>query len=215
MYTGFYHTHKLAVLIFLAIYVVKLVLLLSSKDRLAKFTKMVKVPEMIISFAFLVTGIYLLINSASFGTMLWAKLAFVFASIPMAIIGFKNSKKPLAIISVVFIILAYGLAEMNKSFKARKKELVEAIITDPTSQDYDISKHGKALFLSQCALCHGESGNMKLSGAKDLTLTKMKEQDIIDIITNGKNSMPKYGKNYSQEEIKAIVAFVVSLKSKS
>lgn len=215
MYTGFYHTHKLAVLLFLAIYVIKLILLLSSKERLERFTKVVKVPEVIVSFAFLATGIYLLINTAAMGTMLWAKLAFVFASIPMAIIGFKNSKKPLAIVSVVFIILAYGLAEMNKGSKAKHKELESSIIIDANQEGYDITAHGKALFLSQCALCHGESGDMKLSGAKDLTITKLTEQEMIDIISNGKNTMPGYGKTYSSDEIKAIANFVTSLKKGS
>lgn len=212
MYTGLYHTHKLAVLLFLAIYVIKLILLLSRKERLEKFTKVVKVPEMIVSFAFLATGIYLLINTAAMSTMLWAKLAFVFASIPMAIIGFKNSKKPLAVVSVVFIILAYGMAEMNKGSKAKKKELESSIIIDANQEGYEITSHGKALFLSQCALCHGESGDMKLSGAKDLTITKLTEEGIITIITEGKNTMPGYGKIYTEDEIMALVNYISILK---
>ena len=61
METGIRHTHLLTVVLFLLIYLIKTFLLLTNKnEKLASFTKAVKVPEMIISALFLGTGIYLL-----------------------------------------------------------------------------------------------------------------------------------------------------------
>ncbi len=212
MYTGIFHTHKLAVTIFLLIYIVKLILLLSNKDRLDRFAKMIKVPEMIVSFLFLATGIYLVINAAEVTTMMIVKYILVFASIPLAIIGFKKSKKPLAIISVLLIIGAYGLAEMSKSKKVAPKPINAMVETNQAAESYDVLAHGKALYLSQCAVCHGEKGKKGLSGAKDLSISKLSKIDMHELIANGKNTMPAYGNNFSREEIEAMVVFVKTLK---
>lgn len=212
MYTGFLHTHKLAVTLFLLIYIIKLILILSNKEKLDKFSKAVKVPEMIISFLFLATGIYLVINAAEITTMMIVKYVLVFASIPLAIIGFKKSKKLLAIIAVIFIIGAYGLAEMNRGKKVEPKELASAIETDQKAESYDVLAHGKALYLSQCAVCHGDNGKKGLSGAKDLTKSEQTKIEMHELIANGKNKMPAYGNNFSKEEIDAMIEYVKSLK---
>ncbi len=212
MYTGFYHTHKLAVTLFLLIYVIKLILILISREKLDKFTKVTKVPEMIISFLFLATGIYMVINAAEITTMMIVKYVLVFASIPLAIIGFKKSKKPLAIIAVVFIIGAYGISEMSRGQKAKSKPINAMVETDQEAESYDVLAHGKALYLSQCAVCHGEKGKKGLSGAKDLSESTKTKIEMHELVANGKNTMPAYGKNFSREEIAAMVTYVKTLK---
>lgn len=94
METGIRHTHILSVILFLAIYLIKTVLLLMNKNEaLAKFTKVVKVPEMIISTLFLATGVYMLTQVPEIKSLLIIKIVAVVASIPLAIIGFKNKTK--------------------------------------------------------------------------------------------------------------------------
>ena len=212
MYTGFYHTHKLAVTLFLLIYLIKLVLLLTNKEKLGKFTKVTKIPEMIISFLFLATGIYLVINAAEVTTMMILKYVLVFASIPLAIIGFKKSKKPLAIIAVLLIIGAYGLAEMNRAKKVQKVAVTDQAAIDQDAESYDINAHGKALYLSQCALCHGDNGKKGLSGAKDLSISVQTEEEMFAIISNGKGQMLAYSSVFSKEEIELVIAYVKTLK---
>jgi mono/diheme cytochrome c family protein len=140
------------------------------------------------------------------------KYILVFASIPLAIIGFKKSKKPLAIIAVLFIIGAYGIAEMNRGKKIQTKEVSTTIETDQNAESYDILAHGKALYLSQCAVCHGNDGKKGLSGAKDLSISELTIVEMHELITNGKNTMPAYGNIYSKEEIDAVIVFVKTLK---
>ena len=95
MFTGLLHTHKLVVVLFLLIYIIKTVLLLIGKtENLEVFTKKVKVPEMIISFLFLVTGAVMLFQLPEIKTLLIIKIVAVFASIPLAVVGFKKKRGP-------------------------------------------------------------------------------------------------------------------------
>src|SRR3954469_25112700 len=104
MYKGIFYTHLISVNLFLLIYLVKTVLLLTNKNEgLARFTKMVKVPEMIISTLFLATGIYLLVQVGT-TKLLLIKIGMVVLSIPVAIIGFKKKNKILALLSLLMII---------------------------------------------------------------------------------------------------------------
>ena len=75
------------------------------------------------------------------------------------------------------------------------------------------------LFKSKCAMCHGADGTGsavgKKMGAHDFTtaeVQKMSDADLTEIITNGKNKMPKYADKLKPEEIKGLVAFIRTLK---
>lgn len=178
MITGIKHTHVLVVVLFLLIYVIKTVLLLSNKtDLLAKFSKKVRVPEMIISFLFLGTGIFLLTQLPVIHYLIWIKIALVFASIPVAVIGFKKSNKILAALSLVMITASYGLAEI-----AAKKKM-QADNSGIASTD------GKALYEKNCKLCHGDDGKLGAMGAKDLTATAFDVNGIKEVILHGKGAM--------------------------
>ncbi len=203
MYTGLLHSHKLFVLLFLIHYVVKLILLLMSRhEQLAKYSKATRIPEMILSFGFLATGIGMLVNT-SFTTLLIIKLVCVFASIPLAIIGFKKGNKVLAFVAVFLIIMSYGLAEMNKKAKTGPKVDTSAI-SDPIEA-------GKLIYTNSCATCHGADGKLGLNGAKDLSVTQLSAEDQKTIIRNGKNAMPGY-KDLTDEQLDAVVQFIGTLK---
>lgn len=54
----------------------------------------------------------------------------------------------------------------------------------------------------------------KKMGAHDFTsaeVQKMSDADLTEIITNGKNKMPKYA-SLSPEEVKGLVAYIRTLK---
>jgi mono/diheme cytochrome c family protein len=74
------------------------------------------------------------------------------------------------------------------------------------------------LFKSKCAGCHSADGTGSAIGKKmgvhDFTtadVQKMSDAELTDIITNGKNKMPKYA-SLKPEDIKGLVAYVRALK---
>jgi mono/diheme cytochrome c family protein len=200
MYKGFLHTHYLVVTLFLLIYVVKTILLLSDKnDILTRFTKAVRVPEMIISFLFLGTGIYLATQlpfGGKFDYLFWIKLLMVFASIPLAIIGFKKSNKLLAALSLVLITASFGLAEVYHKRKGIAKE------AETTVADTD----GKKLYEANCVSCHGTDGKLGLAGAKDLSASGLSVAEMNEIIIHGKGAMP--AANVNEQQANAIAEYV-------
>jgi uncharacterized membrane protein SirB2 len=206
MYTGILHTHVLSVALFLLLYIVKTYLLASGKqETLDKVSKATKHPERLISVLFLATGIYLLMNSGNVTSLVYIKIAMVFASIPLAVIGFKRKKPILAIVSVLLLILSYGLAEMNGKRASKNKPKPEI------SQQANEAEVGKALYENYCQNCHGAEGDAGLSGAKNLKLTALSAEEQASIILNGKGVMPGF-KNLKSNEVQAIVKHVQSLK---
>lgn len=212
MYTGLLHTHRLTVILFLLLFLVKLILLLMNRsETLENFSNKTKIPERVIEVLFLGTGIYLLVMAAEINMMMILKLVAVFASIPLAIIGFKKSNKLLATLSVVLIIAAYGLAEMNK-VGVSDEPLAAGVVTDAGAANYDQQAHGKAIFDRNCQLCHGADGKLGASGSKDLTVSELSDSDVKSLIMNGKNAMPPYKDLLSETEISAVQAYVKTFR---
>ncbi len=201
MATGMLHSHYLFVVLFTLIYLVKTILLLSDKDELLeKFKKKTRILEMIVSFGFLATGIYLMVKLPVIPMLLIVKIAIVFLSIPLAVIGYKKKNKVLATLSFFLIIAAFGLGEKTKSAKAGSK-----IAT----------VDGKAIFKDKCVLCHGDNGKLGLSGAKDLSITPLNHAGIMEMISNGKNSMAAYKDVLTPDQIDAVASYIESdLKGK-
>ncbi|MGA9967586.1 MAG: c-type cytochrome [Terriglobales bacterium] len=80
------------------------------------------------------------------------------------------------------------------------------------------AQDASTLFKSKCAACHGADGTGspmgKKMGVHDFTsadVQKMSDTELADIITNGKNKMPKYA-SLSPEEVKGLVAHIRTLK---
>lgn len=212
MYTGLLHTHRLVVILFLIIYLIKIaLLLLNKKESLDSFSKKFRIPEMIISTLFLLTGIGLLLKTAAISPMLIGKIVLVLAAIPLAVVGFRKQNKLLATLSVVLLIAVYGLAEMDKT-GVSAQPLPAAMITDPSASGYDAVTHGKALYERNCIVCHGAAGNMQGSGAKDLTISELDATAMKALVLKGKNAMPAYEKLYNAAETEAVIAYVQTFK---
>ena len=194
------HTHYLMVVLFTLIYLVKTILLLSDKDDLLeKFKKKTKVLEMIVSFGFLATGIYL-VTKTEINMFHIIKISLVLFSIPLAVIGFKIKNKVLASLSFFLIVVSFSLAYKAKDMKAGNKTLATT---------------GKEIFEEKCSLCHGNDGKLGMSGAKNLAITTLNHQGIVDIITNGKNSMASYKNTLSAEQIESVSSYIeTDLKGK-
>lgn len=197
--------HRILVSLFLLQYLVKLILLLAGKKtELANYTKATRIIEMLVSVGFLVTGIWLLIYLPTVTMLMIVKIICVFASIPIAVIGFKKGNKALASLAVVLILAAYGLAEMNKTKQG-------AVKVDTSSATDPIEK-GKIVYQNAgCITCHGADGKLGLSGAKDLSITTLTIDEQKGIIKNGKSPMPGY-KDLTDDQLTAVAAYVGTLR---
>jgi mono/diheme cytochrome c family protein len=201
MYKAIYYTHVVSVTLFLVIYLVKTgLLLVDKKEILNKVFRTVRVPEMIISLLFLITGIYMLTQIPVINSLLIIKIVAVFAAIPMAIIGFRKRNKALALIAFLLIVAAYGLAEMSKKRNAMA-----------TNQSTNAST-GQDIFNANCISCHGSDGKLGLQGAPDLTTSEKNITEKIEIIKNGKGVMSGFNDRLTDEQIQAVAEYTETLK---
>jgi len=83
------------------------------------------------------------------------------------------------------------------------------------------SRTAAVIWNKECASCHGKDGRAKtfkakFNGAKDLTKPSWQEstsdEHIFNVIVNGHEKMPAFGKKLSQAEIESLVAYVRHLK---
>jgi cytochrome c6 len=72
-----------------------------------------------------------------------------------------------------------------------------------------------ALFQAKCKMCHGADGKGspvgKTMGAPDLTASKLTKADMAKVIANGRNKMVGFKGKISDEDIKSLAAYVVSM----
>lgn len=205
MLTGMLHTHKLVVTLFLLIYLIKTILLvLNKKEALETFRKKTKLIEIIVSVLFLITGIVLAINSTDLGSWFWCKIVAIILSVPLAVVALKKQRPLLAIFSVILIIYAYGVSETRSPiFKKEKPEI------NTTGNKLE---EGKEIYSKLCVSCHGDNGKLMMSGAKDLSISVMSKEDMVNQVKHGKNMMMGYQDQLNEEQINAVVEYISTLK---
>lgn len=79
--------------------------------------------------------------------------------------------------------------------------------------DENVEVDGKLLYTNQCVSCHGPKGDLGNSGSKDLTKSKLSEEQVLKIIKKGKGTMPPF--EYlltTDKEREAVVEYVMSLR---
>ncbi|MCS7004421.1 MAG: SirB2 family protein [Cytophagales bacterium] len=210
MYKGLLHTHITFVILFLVLYTVKTGLLLAEKkEALHLLRQKTKIPEIIISSIFFLTGIGLLFLIAEIKALLIVKIVLVLISIPIGVVAFKKENKILATLMLAMLILSYGLAEMSK--KVEKKEIPE-LVNLPANAPLEVNVHGKAIYKQYCTICHGEYGDAGMSGAKNLKVSRLSQEEIISLLQDGRGTMPSYAKILSDKEIKVVSEYVISLR---
>ena len=202
---GIILTHRILVSLFLLQYLIKLILLLTNKkEELAKYTKATRIPEMLVSVGFLVTGGWLLMQMTDISKFMVMKLVCVFAAIPIAIVGFKKGNKALAALAVVLVVASYGLAEMNH--KAMGGGKVD------TSSAKDVYEAGKQVYEQKsCANCHGPDGKLGNFGAKDLSVTTLSADEQKAIIKNGKPPMQP-NTDLTDQQLDAVIKYIATFK---
>ena len=72
---------------------------------------------------------------------------------------------------------------------------------------------GEQLFNTHCTLCHGRKGNLGMNGAKDLVKSTLKREEMIAVVSNGRNTMMPYKNAMKPKEIEAVVEYALSLRT--
>lgn len=70
-------------------------------------------------------------------------------------------------------------------------------------------------YKAKCAMCHGADGKgamAKKMGSQDLAGTALSEADIAKTITDGKGKMTGFKGKLTDDQIKAVAAYVKTLK---
>jgi mono/diheme cytochrome c family protein len=82
---------------------------------------------------------------------------------------------------------------------------------------------GRSLYTAQCVACHGRSGkgdgpaaaamNPRPANLADAArMAKVPDDSLVQVITTGHGGMPGYGKILTSEQIRAVVAYLRTLK---
>lgn len=214
MQTGMLHTHVLMVTLFIVSYLIKTTLFFANRAGYDKYMKIAKITEMVISFLFLATGIYLATKLESMQPWFIVKLVAVAVVIPLAIVGFKKENKGLILIGAVLLLYIYGVSETKSPVFVKAQD--ETVVTDPSQAGYDIMVHGKALYEGTvgnisgkaCIHCHGKNGDMGSEGALNLQLSDLEIEQRMMIISTGGNLMPPYADQLSEQEIRAVATYL-------
>ncbi len=82
---------------------------------------------------------------------------------------------------------------------------------------------GADTFKAKCAVCHSADGSgttsmgqkMKVRDLRSPEVQKQSDEELAAIISNGRPPMPAYGKSLGAEKIRAVVAYIRSIATKS
>ena len=81
-----------------------------------------------------------------------------------------------------------------------------------TSSVVEKKSSGQFLYEKNCTNCHGSDGKLRVFGAKDLSVSSLSKEQMMDVITNGKSTMTPFGNMLNKEEVSAVADYVQTLK---
>ncbi|PYF75873.1 c-type cytochrome [Pedobacter nutrimenti] len=71
---------------------------------------------------------------------------------------------------------------------------------------------GKALFENKCIRCHGKDGTKGMFGAKNLQESRLANDILLRIISDGKGIMPSWKKKLSAEQLLLLIDYIKTLR---
>jgi cytochrome c553 len=230
MAKGFLHLHVTVVVLFMLFFGYKLVLLLANKKAsLATLRQKTKVVDMILGSLILLTGGYLLYALQSLAPYLVGKLVLTLVAIPLGIISMKKENKILGVLTMLIFVYNFGISKTNSLTFQQEKIVIQPLVVAPDSsgviaetpanailnQNKAVTlQNGKAIFTQVCSACHGQDGKLGLGGAKNLTQSVLKHEEVVQMVTKGKGLMQPYEGVLSEQEIDAVALYTEGLRTK-
>ncbi|SRR6266496_4148253 len=85
------------------------------------------------------------------------------------------------------------------------------------------SSSGENIFRAKCAVCHGVDGSGRTPNGKKLKVPdlrsnqvqKLPDDELFDVIMNGKGYMPPFEKKMSTDKLQQVIIYVKSLDGKN
>ncbi|HEX6879223.1 MAG TPA: cytochrome c [Terriglobales bacterium] len=101
--------------------------------------------------------------------------------------------------------------------KTLRSALLVALVMGLVLSNVAFAQSGADVYKTKCAMCHGPDGKKEnpAMGTKSLTspdIQKMSEADLVQVVSKGKGKMPGYAGKLTDDQIKAVVAYVKTLK---
>jgi len=116
----------------------------------------------------------------------------------------------------IFILIAAGMVSVLISCGAEKSPFDKKPSgnTETGTNNNQVKKiyTGQELYNDKCTACHGGDGNLGIGGAKKITASTLTQEQRVELITNGKKTMPAFKSQLSEEEIKAVAEYTFTLK---
>jgi mono/diheme cytochrome c family protein len=215
MAKGFLHLHVTVVLLFILLYTIKVYLLLANKpEALEKLRSKTKIADAVLGSLIIITGGYLTFIAPAIETYLIVKIVLVIASIPVGIIAMKKLNKPMAIAALLIYVYVFAVAK-TKSLSLKKEAFVapvSVVATDSLQTETSSIKEGEVIYTSLCVVCHGPDGKLMLNGAKDLSVSKLSDEEIITMVKNGKGLMTPFKDQLDEKQLQSVMLYVKSLR---
>lgn len=113
---------------------------------------------------------------------------------------FINIMYKLPVVFILFMSIACSPTEQQES--------------TPTSSGVQAANSdlpGYSIYMENCKLCHGKSGDLGLSGASNLRKSTLTLDEKINVITNGRNGMAPHKNILTPDEITQVATYIGTL----
>lgn len=113
------------------------------------------------------------------------------------------------------VIMLFSLLAACGQSAESKQEANRGNIHDEQQEDASVKNEnqlGYKVYSAVCRICHGVDGSMGASGAANLTISQLSEEEAIAVITKGRNTMQAFENQLTEEEINAVAAYIQSFK---
>jgi mono/diheme cytochrome c family protein len=84
---------------------------------------------------------------------------------------------------------------------------------EPMTNDKVEVSESQILFDQKCSMCHGKDGTAGIGNAADLQASRADSTTSLQIIMNGKGSMPSFKSQLSEQQIHKLVNYVFNLRN--
>lgn len=226
MDTGILHSHStITSLLLLAM----LASVIFSFNKEKDAPKWLRISHMVLGPLMLITGIYLMVKTSAAGIQpyTWTKLALILIATPLAIVGSRKKSPAMTVPAFLLTALVMAIAFTRPAFLTNKPDdvgdtaamIAEQEQREESGEELDAAAKAKedlaigksTYYKYTCNTCHGDDGTMGFQGAKNLQVSQIADDEIKNIVKNGKGMM-KPAEGISDTELKYLVSYVKSLR---